>query len=79
LDSLHFLKEEMFMSESKLRALEMELNSSPETGRLLKCSHQRAWYWRKGVFSLSGDEREKLEAYLLDKLARLNSIVEAAA
>jgi hypothetical protein len=67
------------MSEAKLRSLERELNSSPETGRLLKCSHQRAWYWRKGVFSLSSEEREKLEAYLLDKLARLNGIAAAAA
>ncbi len=67
------------MSESKLRFLESELNTSKETAAVVNGSHQRMWLWRKGVGSLSAEEQATLEKYLLNKVSRLNSVVAVAA
>ncbi|HTB91347.1 MAG TPA: hypothetical protein VK728_00865 [Candidatus Sulfotelmatobacter sp.] len=59
------------MSQSRLRALERQLNSTRETGRLVETSHNRIWLWRQGCANLTQEQQDRLELYLYSKLAHI--------
>jgi hypothetical protein len=56
------------MNQNKLRALEAELSTTGRTGRLLSCSRQRIWTWRKGADILKASELELIASYVTGKL-----------
>jgi len=55
-----------------LRSLESKISSTGKTARLLNCSRQRVWFWRRGEANLSADEQAVLEAALIERLAAIN-------
>jgi hypothetical protein len=60
------------MNQNKLRALEVELSTTGKTSRLLDCSRQRIWTWRKGADILKIEELALLEARLTTRLNRIS-------
>lgn len=59
------------MSETRLRYLAGELVTLKELAGLLETNISRLWAWRNGADLLTSEERERVEAYVLGRLARI--------